>query len=91
MPAHNHTAHIHAPKNFGFLFAVGAILNFGLVIAQFLYGIYAHSIALIADAGHNLGDVLGIYRWGHAAEQPGALDLVNFERHRAVARFGYHF
>ena len=49
MPAHNHTAHAHAQKKFGLPFAVGAILNFGLVVAQFLYGIHAHSIALIAD------------------------------------------
>jgi hypothetical protein len=28
---------------------------------------------------------------GHAADRPGALDLVNFERHRATLRFGYHF
>jgi hypothetical protein len=28
---------------------------------------------------------------GYAADQPGALDLVNFERHRAILRFGYHF
>jgi hypothetical protein len=28
---------------------------------------------------------------GHAAVQPGALDLVNFERHRALVRVGYHF
>jgi cobalt-zinc-cadmium efflux system protein len=46
-------------------FAVGAILNFALVAAQLLYGIYAHSIALIADAGHNLGDALGLLiAWG---------------------------
>ena len=65
MPAHNHAAHAHAPKKFGLPFAVGAILNFGLVAAQFLYGIYAHSIALIADAGHNLGDALGLLiAWG---------------------------
>jgi cobalt-zinc-cadmium efflux system protein len=63
--AHNHTAHAHAPKKFGLPFAVGAILNFGLVAAQFFYGIYAHSIALIADAGHNLGDALGLLiAWG---------------------------
>jgi cobalt-zinc-cadmium efflux system protein len=58
-------AHLHAPKNFGFAFAVGALLNLALVAAQFLYGIHAHSIALIADAGHNLGDALGLLlAWG---------------------------
>jgi cobalt-zinc-cadmium efflux system protein len=65
VPAHNHTAHVHALKKFGLPFAVGAILNFGLMVAQFLYGIYANSIALIADAGHNLGDALGLLiAWG---------------------------
>jgi cobalt-zinc-cadmium efflux system protein len=61
---HDHT-HPHGPKNFGFAFAVGTFLNVGLVAAQFLYGIQAHSIALIADAGHNLGDALGLLlAWG---------------------------
>jgi cobalt-zinc-cadmium efflux system protein len=61
---HDHT-HLHGPKNFGFAFAVGTLLNVGLVAAQFLYGIHAHSIALIADAGHNLGDALGLLlAWG---------------------------
>jgi cobalt-zinc-cadmium efflux system protein len=66
---HNHADHdhtrLHGPKNFGFAFAVGTLLNVGLVAAQFLYGIHAHSIALIADAGHNLGDALGLLlAWG---------------------------
>jgi cobalt-zinc-cadmium efflux system protein len=61
---HDHTR-LHGPKNFGFAFAVGTLLNVGLVAAQFLYGIHAHSIALIADAGHNLGDALGLLlAWG---------------------------
>jgi cobalt-zinc-cadmium efflux system protein len=61
---HDHT-HLHGSKNFEFAFAVGTLLNVGLVAAQFLYGIQAHSIALIADAGHNLGDALGLLlAWG---------------------------
>jgi Co/Zn/Cd efflux system component len=61
---HTHL-HGHAPKNFGFAFAAGTLLNSGLVAAQFLYGIHAHSMALIADAGHNLGDALGLLiAWG---------------------------
>jgi cobalt-zinc-cadmium efflux system protein len=56
---HDHT-HVHGPTNFGFAFAVGTVLNIGLVVAQFVYGIQAHSIALIADAGHNFGDALGL-------------------------------
>ena len=64
---HNHADHDHrhVSKNFGFAFAVGTLLNIGLVAAQFLYGIHAHSIALISDAAHNLGDALGLLiAWG---------------------------
>jgi cobalt-zinc-cadmium efflux system protein len=36
-----------------------------LVAAQVVYGIQAGSIALITDAGHNLGDALGLLlAWG---------------------------
>jgi cobalt-zinc-cadmium efflux system protein len=54
------SAHIHAPKDFGRAFAIGVTLNFGFVVVEALFGILAHSLALIADAGHNLGDVLGL-------------------------------
>ena len=52
--------HTHTPKDFGRAFAIGVALNFGFVVAEVLAGIFAHSLALIADAGHNLGDVLGL-------------------------------
>jgi cobalt-zinc-cadmium efflux system protein len=54
------SAHAHAPKDFGRAFAIGVALNFGFVVVEVLFGIFAHSLALIADAGHNLGDVLGL-------------------------------
>jgi cobalt-zinc-cadmium efflux system protein len=58
-------SHIHAPAQFGRAFAVAAFLNIGLVIAQVIYGVLAHSVALLADAGHNFGDVLGLFlAWG---------------------------
>ncbi|WP_158814194.1 cation diffusion facilitator family transporter [Methylocapsa sp. S129] len=57
--SHGH-AHVHAPKNFGPAFAIGVALNLGFVIAEAVYGLLANSIALVADAGHNLGDVLGL-------------------------------
>ncbi len=59
---HNHGAagHSHAPKSFGPAFAIGMVLNTGYVVAEVIYGIAAHSLALLADAGHNLGDVLGL-------------------------------
>ena len=50
----------HAPATFGRAFAVGTTLNIGYVIVQVIFGIAAHSLALVADASHNLGDVLGL-------------------------------
>lgn len=52
--------HTHAPAKFGLAFAVGATLNAALVVVQIAYGIVAHSTALLADAAHNFGDVLGL-------------------------------
>jgi cobalt-zinc-cadmium efflux system protein len=57
---HQHGAHIHAPVRFGTAFAIGAALNIALVAGQLVTGALAHSMALIADAVHNLGDVLGL-------------------------------
>lgn len=63
--ADHHHGHFHAPKTFGFAFAVATLLNVGLVVAQVMYGIHAHSIGLVADAAHNLGDALGLLlAWG---------------------------
>lgn len=57
----SHAGHDHAvPKDFGKAFAIGIALNFGFVIVEVVYGLLANSIALVADAGHNLGDVLGL-------------------------------
>ena len=52
--------HAHAPSSFGLAFAVGIALNTGYVVAEAVYGVLANSLALIADAGHNLGDVLSL-------------------------------
>ncbi len=51
---------MHAPANFGRAFAIGITLNLIYVAAETFYGISAHSLALLADAGHNLSDVLGL-------------------------------
>jgi cobalt-zinc-cadmium efflux system protein len=57
--------HSHAPKDFGFAFALGAALNIGFVVLEAIAGVLANSMALIADAGHNLSDVLGLLMaWG---------------------------
>ncbi|WP_158743232.1 cation diffusion facilitator family transporter [Acidisphaera sp. L21] len=61
---HGHHGHSHAPASFGRAFAVGIALNTLLVVAQFGVGAWAHSTALLADAVHNLGDVLGLaFAW----------------------------
>jgi cobalt-zinc-cadmium efflux system protein len=58
-------AHVHAPANFGKAFAIGIALNTALVAAQGIYGYIGNSTALLADAGHNLSDVLGlVVAWG---------------------------
>jgi len=58
---HSHAAgHVHAPASFGKAFAIGVGLNAGFVIIEIAFGFMSNSVALLADAGHNLGDVLGL-------------------------------
>ena len=58
-------AHVHAPASFGKAFAIGISLNIALVVAEAVYGYIGNSTALLADAGHNLSDVLGlVVAWG---------------------------
>ncbi|HVX56534.1 MAG TPA: cation diffusion facilitator family transporter, partial [Candidatus Saccharimonadales bacterium] len=57
---HDHHHHSHAPADFGFAFGVGITLNLAIVILSFVFGVIGHSMALIADAGRNLSDVLGL-------------------------------
>jgi cobalt-zinc-cadmium efflux system protein len=62
---HGPGGHSHAPKDFGKAFAIGAALNIGFVAAETVAGLMTHSLALLADAGHNLSDVLGLFMaWG---------------------------
>ena len=62
---HGHAHHHHAPASFGRAFAIGISLNIVLVAAQIGFGLAAHSVALLADAVHNAGDVLGlVFAWG---------------------------
>ncbi len=66
--AHPH-AHGHAPRvaDAGSAFALGIALNLIYVAAEAGFGIAAGSLALLADAGHNLSDVLGLaLSWGAA-------------------------
>jgi cobalt-zinc-cadmium efflux system protein len=57
---HGGLGHSHAPASFGFAFAVGTALNLGFVTIEAGYGLFSGSVALLADAGHNFGDVLGL-------------------------------
>jgi cobalt-zinc-cadmium efflux system protein len=57
---HGGHAHHHAPANFDRAFAIGIGLNIAYVLAEVAAGLWTGSVALLADAGHNLSDVLGL-------------------------------
>jgi len=60
--------HHHAPADMGRAFAIGVVLNSAFVIAELSVGLWTGSLALLADAGHNLSDVLSLLlAWGAAA------------------------
>jgi cobalt-zinc-cadmium efflux system protein len=64
---HHHSGHghSHGPANYDRAFAIGIALSLGFVVIEALYGFIANSMALLADAGHNLSDVLGlVIAWG---------------------------
>jgi cobalt-zinc-cadmium efflux system protein len=59
--------HSHAPANFNRAFAIGIVLNIVFVAIESFYGWRVNSLALLADAGHNLSDVAGlVLAWGGA-------------------------
>ena len=65
---HNHGGHNHGPASYGRAFLIGILLNGGFVVVETVYGFLANSLALLADAGHNLGDVLSLaLAWGAAS------------------------
>jgi cobalt-zinc-cadmium efflux system protein len=57
--SHSHTRS-HGPANYNVAFVVGIALNLAFVIVEAIYGLRSNSLALVADAGHNFGDVLGL-------------------------------
>lgn len=58
---HSHAdGHVHRPANYNAAFAIGIALNLTFVVVELIYGLKANSLALVADAGHNFGDVLGL-------------------------------
>jgi cobalt-zinc-cadmium efflux system protein len=65
---HHHAhGHAHRPDHGGWRFGVAMIVNLGFVVVEAIFGLMAHSTALLADAGHNLSDVLGLALAGGAA------------------------
>jgi cobalt-zinc-cadmium efflux system protein len=76
---HGH-GHSHAPNDFGRAFLIGTTLNLTFVVVETVFGFIANSTALLADAGHNLSDVLGLLiAWGGAV----------MVRRRPSSRFSY--
>lgn len=72
---HGHGHHHHAPKDFGRAFALGIALNTAFVLLEAGAGVFYGSMALLADAGHNLSDVLALaLAWGAsiAARRPAS-------------------
>lgn len=79
---HHGPGHSHAPADFGRAFAIGTALNVAFVVVEVVFGLLGNSVALLADAGHNLSDVLGLLlAWG-------ASRLV---KHRPTTRFTYGY
>jgi len=67
LQGHVHPPHSHAHSNYGRAFAIGIALNLLYVGGEAVAGIASGSLALLADSGHNLGDVLGLsLSWGAA-------------------------
>lgn len=61
---HGHHHHHHAPEKMNMAFAIAVGLNSVFIFIEFFYAFMAHSSSLMADAGHNLGDVLAlIFAW----------------------------
>ena len=76
---HSHS-HDHAPADYSRAFALGIVLNLAIVVLETVFGLLSGSMALLADAGHNLSDVLGlVVAWVGAA----------MAKRRASARFTY--
>ena len=62
---HNHD---HSSGNLNRAFAIGTVLNLIFVVIEAGYGAMSHSLALLADAGHNLSDVMILLlAWGAMA------------------------
>ena len=87
---HEHHHH-HAPANFNRAFAIGIALNLVFVAIEAFYGLQVNSLALLADAGHNLSDVAGlVLAWGGALAgrlRPDARHTYGWQRASILAAF----
>ncbi|MGQ2980303.1 MAG: cation diffusion facilitator family transporter [Polaromonas sp.] len=83
--------HGHAPANFNRAFAVGIALNIVFVAIEAFYGWKINSLALLADAAHNLSDVAGlVLAWGGALAsklRPSARHTYGWKRGTILAAF----
>src|SRR5579884_2095109 len=62
---HGH-AHDAAPT-YGHAFAIGLVLNVGIIVVEVAGGLVSHPMALLSDAAHNASDVVGLgFAWGAA-------------------------
>jgi cobalt-zinc-cadmium efflux system protein len=88
--AHDHD-HDHTPANFNRAFAIGIALNIVFVVIEAFYGWRVNSLALLADAGHNLSDVAGlVLAWGGALAgklRPSARKTYGWKRGTILAAF----
>ena len=86
--SHNHS---HAPASFNTAFAIGIGLNMAFVAIEAFYGWKVNSLALLADAGHNLSDVIGlVLAWGGALAgrlRPDARHTYGWKRASILAAF----
>ncbi|WP_026103555.1 cation diffusion facilitator family transporter [Pseudanabaena sp. PCC 6802] len=94
--AHNHHEHSHGDRghhstNYNRAFVLGLLLNGGFVVTELIFGVLANSVALIADAGHNLSDVLGLLlAWIAsllARRQPSARYTYGWRKSSVLAAF----
>jgi len=87
---HDHD-HGHPPATFNRAFAVGIALNLAFVGVEGFYGWQINSLALLADAGHNLSDVASlVLAWGSALAgklRPNARHTYGFKRASVLAAF----
>lgn len=86
---HHHHGHDHGAPTHDRAFAIGIGLNLTYVVVEAAFGIVAGSLALLADAGHNLSDVLGLaLAWGAAwlsRRTPTARRTYGFRRSSILA------